>query len=153
MKDIFSDLKTVFILNGTYNKSGLIERLVEYAFNIGIVKDIPGTYEAILKRESLGSTGIGDGVAIPHAKLESVEGVKVVFCYLPEGVDFEAVDNNKVYYIFLILSNEKETVLHLKVLAFIAKLVKNTDFLNNITPDATISHIHSILNRCWSQVV
>ncbi len=153
MNKIFDDLKSVFILEGSFDKSKLIEQLVEYAFNIGIVKDLSGTYQAILKRESLGSTGIGDGVAIPHTKLDSVEGVNVVFFYLPNGVDFDAVDNNKVYYIFLILSHEKETVLHLKVLASIAKLVKNTDFLSSIKPESTASQIHSVLNRCWSEVV
>lgn len=153
MNKIFDDPKSVFILEGSYDKSNLIHRLVEYALNAGIVKDLSATYQAILKRESLGSTGIGDGVAIPHTKLESVEGVNVVFFYLPNGVDFEAVDNNKVYYVFLILSHEKETVLHLKVLAAIAKLIKNTDFLNSINSNATASQIHSILNRCWSEVV
>jgi len=57
--------------------------LIQYAKTIGLISDLNLTIEEVFKRESLGSTGIGDGVAIPHAKLDNIKGVHIVFGYFP----------------------------------------------------------------------
>jgi len=153
MQRIFDDPRTILILKESFEKDKLLKKIIEYAFSIGMISDIDSAYDAIIKRENLSSTGIGDGVAIPHAKLPSVNGVNVIFFYLPNGVDFESVDNNKVKYIFLIFSHEKETTIHLKTLASIAKLVKNTDFIKSIKDNSSTLEIHQNLKKFWSEIL
>ncbi|MGC8769371.1 PTS sugar transporter subunit IIA [Calditerrivibrio sp.] len=153
MQKIFDDPKTILVIEEDFEKSQLIRKVVEYAHAINIIEDIEDTYNAVIKRESMCSTAIGDGVAIPHAKLPFVVGVNIIFCYLPNGVDFDAVDHNKVRYLFLILSQEKETTLHLKALAAISKLIKNTGFINQLNGEMEPMRIHSILKECWGQVL
>ncbi|MCX8084951.1 MAG: PTS sugar transporter subunit IIA [Calditerrivibrio sp.] len=153
MENLFVQHDRVLILKGIKDKEQLINELVFHCIKIGILDDSKKAVEGILKREALGSTGIGDGVAIPHAKLQSVNGVNVVFAFLPDGVDFDSLDSKPVRYVFLIFSNEKETALHLKTLASIAKLIKNTDFTSKIDEQSTVRQIEEILIKLWSSIV
>lgn len=153
MKDIFKNKKSVLIYTEDINKKGAIELILNYGYDNGFIKDLRTTSYEIYKREELGSTGIGDGVAIPHAKLNDIEGVVVVFGYFTKGVDFESVDGEKVYFIFLILTEAKNTTLHLKTLSCISKLIKNTEFKDMVKNAKTTEEIHKILNSLWDKVV
>lgn len=81
---------------------------------------------AVLKeRENLGSTGIGDGVAIPHGKLAGIPELKLVFGRSHSGVDFESMDGQPAYLFFLLIAPEESVGVHLKTLARISKLLKD----------------------------
>ena len=82
---------------------------------------------ALQEREDKISTGIGSGVAIPHAFSERAERVVAAFGRSRDGIDFEALDNAPVHYIILFIVPKKEYHLHLKTLAAIAKLFTNRD--------------------------
>lgn len=84
--------------------------------------------EVLLEREKLGSTGIGHGVAIPHGKLKGVNGLVVAFGRSRKGLDFNAMDDKPVYLFFLIVAPENSTVVHLKTLASISRLLKDKAF-------------------------
>ena len=81
--------------------------------------------EAILKREKKGTTGFGNGVAIPHAKHEGVKGVVGVVGRCPIGVDFAALDGQPVHLFFLLLSNPDQPEEHLKAMEHIFRSIKN----------------------------
>ena len=82
-------------------------------------------FDTILQRERLGSTGVGNGVAIPHGKLRSIDRLMGVFARLPRPVDFDAVDDQPVDLIFLLLAPESAGADHLKALARIARVLRN----------------------------
>jgi PTS system nitrogen regulatory IIA component len=77
------------------------------------------------ERERLGSTGIGDGVAIPHGKLAGIPELKLVFGRSLTGVDFESMDGQPAYLFFLLIAPEESVGVHLKTLARISKLLKD----------------------------
>jgi len=82
-------------------------------------------FDTILQREKLGSTGVGNGVAIPHGKLRSIDRIVGVFARLAKPVDFDALDDQPVDLIFLLLAPEGAGADHLKALARIARLLRD----------------------------
>ena len=85
-------------------------------------------FDALLQRERLGSTGLGRGIALPHARMSQVHKAVGAFIKIPTGVDFDAVDGQPVDLAFAMLVPEKATDDHLKLLAQLAKMFSNTDF-------------------------
>jgi PTS system nitrogen regulatory IIA component len=83
-------------------------------------------FDAILQRERLGSTGVGDGVAIPHGKLAKCERMFGVFARLDRAIDFEAPDGLPVDLIFMLIAPESAGADHLKALAVTARLLRNS---------------------------
>lgn len=77
------------------------------------------------ERERLGSTGIGDGVAIPHGKLKNIDNLLLSFGCSKSGVDFDSMDGKPAHLFFLLLAPEESVGVHLKTLARISKLLKN----------------------------
>lgn len=85
-------------------------------------------YKALLERENLGSTGIGKGVAIPHAKTDAAESLTIAFGVSKEGVDFKSLDQEKVKIFFVFASPFKDSQIYLKVLARISRLIRDENF-------------------------
>lgn len=81
-------------------------------------------FEAILERENLGGTGLGEGVAVPHARLKGLEYSCGVFALLKDGVDFEGPDGKPADLVFLLLSPEDAAANHLKALAKITRMMR-----------------------------
>lgn len=79
------------------------------------------------EREKLGSTGIGDGVAIPHGKLRNLKKLLIAFGRSRKGVDFDSMDGKPAHLFFLLIAPEESVGVHLKTLARISKLLKNPD--------------------------
>ena len=98
------------------NREGILielSELLEKSPNVtGEEKDI---YKALVDREKLGSTGIGKGVAIPHAKTESATGLTVAFGVSKEGIDFNSLDEEEVHLFFVFASPNKDSQVYLKV--------------------------------------
>lgn len=90
------------------------------------------------ERESLGTTGIGDGIAIPHGKHESLDKIMLVVARSTAGVDFEALDFKLCNIFFLVLAPEQVAGMHLRILAQISRLLKDPEFRKAflIAPDA-----------------
>ena len=88
--------------------------------------------DALLQRESKLSTGIGRGVAIPHALCEGVEGVHSVIGISRQGIDFQSLDNEPVHIVFMLVSGVKDCDFHLQVIKRLASLLQNPDFLKKI---------------------
>jgi PTS system fructose-specific IIA component/PTS system nitrogen regulatory IIA component len=81
-----------------------------------------------MSREELGSTGIGKGVAVPHAKHECVQGLVVAFGRSQKGIEFSALDGQPVHLVFLLLSSKDVSGQHLEALARVARLVRDDRF-------------------------
>jgi len=113
---------------GAQEKRGVLDEMAE-----GLASRVDGLdreklLEVLLEREKLGSTGIGCGVAIPHAKIKGIDAIAVAFGRSKKGVDFHSMDGKPVHLFFLIVAPENSTVAHLKILAGISRLLKDNGF-------------------------
>ncbi len=113
-------------LNAT-DKKGVLEKLTDpVAKASGVSQE--EMIRVLLERERLGSTGIGGGIAIPHGKLKSLESLLVGFGRSHKGVDFEALDGKPAHLFFLLVAPENSTGAHLRMLARISRLLKDSTF-------------------------
>ena len=99
------------------------------------------------ERERLGSTGIGEGVAIPHGKLAGLPNLSASFGVSRAGIDFEAIDGKRTYLFFALVAPENSAGLHLKALARISRLFKNVGFREAILAAQTSEEIYALIAR------
>lgn len=104
-------------------------------------------FDVILQRERLGSTGVGNGIAIPHGKLASVPRIIGVFARLETPVDFEALDDQPVDLAFLLLAPEGAGADHLKALSRIARVLRDADMVSKLRATDSASAIYTFLNE------
>ncbi|WP_119307239.1 PTS IIA-like nitrogen regulatory protein PtsN [Cohaesibacter haloalkalitolerans] len=102
-------------------------------------------FEKLLQRERLGSTGVGQGVAIPHGKLEELEKIYGIFALLDKPVNFDAMDDKPVDIVFLLLAPEGAGADHLKALARIARVLRNEDTLKKLRSATDGDAIRAVL--------
>ena len=102
-------------------------------------------FDVVLQRERLGSTGVGNGIAIPHGKLASVNSIVGIFARLDQPVDFEALDDQPVDLVFLLLAPEGAGADHLKALARIARLLRDVDVAKKLRASRDAQAIYSVL--------
>jgi PTS system nitrogen regulatory IIA component len=110
------------------DKKKALEELAETIVNSRPSLDKTALVKVLLERERLGSTGIGDGVAIPHGKFHGISEPVISFGRSIKGLDFESMDGQPVFLFFLLVAPENSASVHLKALARIAKLLKNSTF-------------------------
>jgi PTS system nitrogen regulatory IIA component len=128
------------------DKNGVLNELS------AVLADVSGASQeemvrVLLDRERLGSTGIGGGVAIPHGKLQSLDSLLLAFGRSHKGVDFEAMDGRPTHLFFLLLAPEDSTGGHLKMLARISRLLKDSVFRESLMNAASGSDLYAIFER------
>ena len=101
--------------------------------------------EVLQQRERLGSTAVGSGVAIPHGKLAKLGGLFGLFARLEKPIDFEALDNQKVDLIFLLLAPEGAGADHLKALAKIARLLRDPEIARKLRESQDADALHAVM--------
>ncbi len=147
---IISDiLKEDFIISDlkAEDKKGALTEVSLFLEQKGAIPDHDKLLQALLDREQLGSTGIGDHMAIPHAKSENIEQIITVFGRSRQGIEFESLDRKPVHFLFLLLAPSGSTGLHLKALARIARLFKSTSLRENILNAADAAKIYSLIQE------
>ena len=122
--DSLIDRQSVFANVKAPNKKQLLQELSQ-AMAARVAIDHRLIFETLLTREKLGSTGIGQGIAIPHGKLPSISRVYGLFARLPQAVDVESVDGQPVDLVFVLLAPEHAGADHLKALAKISRLLRD----------------------------
>ena len=103
--------------------------------------------EVLTEREKLGSTGIGEGVAIPHGKLSGLPGLCASFGVSRAGVNFEAIDGKPTHLFFTLVAPENSAGIHLKALARISRLFKNPRFRQSILQADTAEEIYRLISE------
>ena len=99
----------------------------------------------LLEREKLGSTGIGDGIAIPHGKIADLDNLIVSFGRSIEGVEFDAMDGKPAHLFFLLLAPENTTGQHLKALAKISKMLKDKTFRKKLMEAKSKDELYTVI--------
>ena len=128
------------------SKKQLLQLLAETAASITGLPERE-IFETILQRERLGSTGVGNGIAIPHGKLVGVKHITGVFARLENPVDFEALDDQPVDLVFLLLAPEGAGADHLKALSRIARVLRDQDLVARLRSSDTVPAIDACLNQ------
>lgn len=114
------------------NKHDVLVELAGVFEKGGIQVNPEAMLQVLLERERLGSTGIGDGIAIPHGKVRGLDRIAVSFGRSRDGIDFEAVDGKPVKLFFLLMAPEDSAGGHLKVLARISRMLRHQGFRKNL---------------------
>ena len=104
-------------------------------------------FDVVLQRERLGSTGVGNGIAIPHGKLASIKSIAGIFARLEAPVEFEALDDQPVDLVFLLLAPEGAGADHLKALSRIARVLRDQDLVAKLRATESASAIYAFLNE------
>jgi PTS system nitrogen regulatory IIA component len=104
-----------------------------------------GIFETLMQREKLGSTGVGNGIAIPHGKLAKLDKLFGLFARLERPVDFDALDAQPVDLIFLLLAPEAAGADHLKALARVARLLRDPDVARNLRESRDAEALYAVL--------
>lgn len=104
-------------------------------------------FDALLQRERLGSTGLGKGIALPHARMSQVAKAVGAFIQMPNGVDFDAVDNQPVDLAFAMLVPEDATDDHLQLLAQLAKMFRDNDFCDALREAETAGELLTLIQN------
>jgi len=131
------------------DKEGVLRELVDILVNTGQIKqaDKEEIIGILLNREALGSTGIGQGVGIPHGKSPRVKELTACFGLSRQGIDFDSLDREPVYIFFLILAPEDSAGPHLKALARIARLLKDKFFRDALRSASDEKKVFEIINE------
>ena len=127
------------------NKLEVIQEMTSCLKQNNIIKDDQTLFTTLMEREKLGSTGIGENVAIPHGKSDELTQIITVFARSLGGVDFESLDQKPVHFVCMVIAPAHSTGQHLKALARISRLFKNQALREGILKAEDSNAIYSIL--------
>jgi PTS system nitrogen regulatory IIA component len=127
------------------SKKQLLQLLAEKASAIAGIPERE-IFDTVQQRERLGSTGVGNGIAIPHGKLAGVKRITGVFARLETPIDFEALDDQPVDLVFLLLAPEGAGADHLKALSRIARVLRDPETVAKIRGTKDAAAIHAFLS-------
>lgn len=138
--------KAVKVITEASSKKRLFQRLGEVA-EIAYGVDGQEAVDALLERESLGPTGVGGGIALPHARLTSTGDVLGVFFRLDRPIEFESVDRQPVDLVFALFAPEDSGVDHLKALALISRTMRNASICAKLRANDSASTLYTVLTE------
>lgn len=124
------------------SKPEVIEELLQVLVDAGKVADKEDAYRSLLEREAKGSTGLENGIAVPHSKTKAVDTLTVALGIAPQGVDFDALDGQPCKLFFLILAAPDQSGPHIEALAEIARITRSQAFVRTLlsaqSPDEVV---------------
>ncbi|MEW6702949.1 MAG: PTS sugar transporter subunit IIA [Bacteroidota bacterium] len=138
--DILSVEKIIPSMQGT-TKTEVIDELLNLFKDDERVKDLEGMRSAVHEREKIMSTGVGKGFAIPHAKTDSVNEIVAAFGKLDKPVDFQALDEQPVNLIFLLVGKENLVGQHIKLLSRISRMMNKDEFRESLAKAASAEEV------------
>jgi PTS system nitrogen regulatory IIA component len=151
--DISSLLKpeAVRVLGHLTSKKRLFQELGEMsASSYGLNSEV--AFDGLQERESLGPTGVGHGIALPHARLEGLERIVGVFLRLEKPMDFDSIDRQPVDLIFTLFAPKDSGVEHLKALALISRTMRDPAVCSKLRANANPTALHAILTEARPSV-
>ena len=140
------DVDAVKVMSACSSKKRLFQELGELAaarYGLG-AEDVT---LALMDREALGPTGVGQGVALPHARLDQVDKVRGLFVMIERPLDFDAVDRQPVDLVFCLLAPENAGVDHLKALALVSRTLRDANICTKLRANADATTLHMLLTE------
>ena len=145
ISDIMS-IDSILLSVKAKNKRQLLEEVAHFAAE-KINIDERTIFDAIWERENLGSTGLGNGVALPHGRLAELNKVYVFFVKLTSAIDFDAIDNKPIDIMFMLLSPESSGADHLTALAKISRVLKDNTLIEKLRKATGAEEIYALLDN------
>lgn len=145
ISDILTPERVVASLRATSKKQALQE-LARHASDITGLNE-RAIFDVLLERERLGTTGVGNGIAIPHGKLNELDGLYGLFARVEKPVDFDSIDDDPVDLIFVLLAPEGAGADHLKALARVSRLLRDESVCEKLRGSDTPEALFAILNE------
>lgn len=146
ISDILS-VSSISLNNVFEEKEDLLNYLVELANNSNKIIDVEQVRNAVFEREDVMSTGVGKGIAIPHAKTESINSTVAALVTLEEGIDYKSLDKKPVNIAILLLSEPVNIGNHLRMLSQISKLLNNESLRERIIDSKSNEQVIEIINK------
>lgn len=145
----YLDKDTVILAGKQKNKKNVLSLALDHLIQKKKIKkdDKKKILKILLQREEMGSTAIGGHIALPHARIDSIKDIVVCLVVFPEGIDFESLDQEPVYVVSLLLSNQNEAGLHLKMLALLARMLKDKYFVQQLKNAKTEGEILLLVSK------
>ena len=143
IKDLLIKEAMIMDLKATDKKSA-IDEMVQKMYDTGRITDIDTYKSGILAREAQTSTGLGDGIAMPHAKNSAVKEATVLFAKSTQGVDYESLDGQPTYLFFMIAAPEGANDTHLQALAALSRLLINPEFVGELKKTSTPDEVQTL---------
>jgi fructose-specific phosphotransferase system IIA component len=144
--DILSDDHVIIPLR-SHEKQAIIEEMVDHLYNKKKIGNRDKILKAILDREKVMSTGVGDHVAIPHGKADGVKDIVASLGITDSDVDFHSIDNKPVRLIFLLVGPPDKTGPHLKALSRISRLMHREGFRSKLLESKTAKEVMKIIRE------
>ena len=140
-------LKREFIIKELQaaTKEAVLAELAAVLMPAGSTDDQDNMVRVLMDRERLGSTGIGDGIAIPHGKIGGLDDLRIAIGRSHQGVDFNALDGKPAHLFFLLMVPENSAGQHLKVLARISRLLKDNVLRKNLMEAKSAAELFNLL--------
>jgi PTS system fructose-specific IIC component len=138
---------TIILKLKSKTKSEVIDELVTKLYDAGKISDKSEFKKEILKREEQFSTGVGDGVAIPHAKTSAVKTPSLAFGYSKEGIDYDSMDGQPAHIFFMIAGSESADNEHLDTLSRLSVMLMNEDFRNKVVTAKSEQELLNIIDE------
>lgn len=128
-------------------KNEVIRELVQVLLDAGRITELESVYDALLTREALGSTGLEQGVAVPHAKTRAVRQLTAAIGIAPQGVDFQSADGEPSRLFFLLLAPPDQSGPHIQALAEIARLAQSPTFLRLLAGASSAREVAELIRE------
>ncbi|WP_087974727.1 PTS fructose transporter subunit IIABC [Oceanobacillus rekensis] len=128
-------------------KEPAIEEMINSLDKKNVINDAKQFKEAIMNREAQSSTGLGDGIAMPHAKTKAVNKPTVLFAKSKKGVNYESLDGRPAYLFFMIAVPEGANDTHLQTLAALSRMLIDSDFVQQLKQAETPNAVHALFNQ------
>ncbi|MGH9819098.1 MAG: PTS sugar transporter subunit IIA [Pyrinomonadaceae bacterium] len=142
--DFLSPERIIPVL-GAKEKNAVLKEMAEHLAAADQMLDDESVLRVLLEREKISTTAIGEGVAIPHGKLPSVQRVSGLFARSQEGVDFASLDGEPTYLFFVLIAPQDAAADHLKALARISRLLKDPALRSRLIASKTTHELYDII--------
>ena len=141
------DRKSIYLGAKVSSKEETLDRAVALMAESGKIADVETYKKGVYAREEEGTTGIGEGIAIPHCKSAAVKQAGLAAMVIPDGVDFDSLDGEPVHLLFLIAAPDTADNVHLDVLSKLSVLLMDEDFTNALKSAKTVDEFLSIIDK------
>ena len=133
------------------NKEDAIEEMVNKYYDVGVIDDKKLYKADILKLEAQTSTGIGEGIAMPHARDKAVKRATVLFAKSAKGIDYQSLDGQPAYLFFMIAAPDGADNLHLQALAALSSLLINPELVKNLKAATTADEVQELFDKAMQE--
>ncbi len=139
--------KTIIPEFKSSNKTDIINELIDLFKDDPRVKNLEKVRETVLEREKIMSTGVGKNFAIPHGKTDAVDDVVCAFGRSTQPIEYQSLDDQPVHIVFLIVGQDNQVSLHIKLLSRISRMMTNDDFRAKLINAKTTQEILAIFKK------